>query len=112
MKAGYDFTAAYGRIKEIVGTDTQRGVSRALGIRQSSVFSAIARKSIPAIWLIKLLEKHHINPEYVLHGEAHVKFLVPSDTDGASHEISGCGGEDSMVPGEGIPNPSLEMSDL
>lgn len=48
-----------------------------LGIRQSSVSDAQKRGVIPAEWLLKLLRKKGVSPDWVLTGEGS-RFLLPT----------------------------------
>ncbi len=74
-----DFKDILQRVFEAAGCRTQVELADFLGIRQSSISDAKRRESIPAEWIIKLIEKKHINPDWLLRGEQQ-KYLMPSDT--------------------------------
>ncbi len=63
-----DFESLYHRIFEAAECRTQLELATFLGIRQSSISDAKRRKTIPSDWLIKLLEKKRISPEWVRTG--------------------------------------------
>jgi len=63
------FQFQYGRILEATGCRTQQELAAVLDVRQSSVSDAKRRGSVPPDWLIKLLKKKRINPEWVMTGE-------------------------------------------
>ena len=66
------------RIHCSAGTRTQVELAAFLDIRQSSVADAKKRQSIPAEWLIKLLQQKGINPEWILSGHGS-RYLRPAD---------------------------------
>ena len=74
----YDFKSAIKRVFEAAECRTQIELAKFLGVRQSSISDAKRRKSIPDNWLVKLLKKKQINPEWTLYGKG-AKFLVPAD---------------------------------
>lgn len=49
-----------------------------LGIRQSSIASAKKKGTVPSDWLIQLLRKKKINPQWVLEGKGS-RYLHPAD---------------------------------
>lgn len=76
----YDFENALKRVFEAAECRTQVELREFLQVRQSSVSDAKSRKSIPAEWLIKLLDKKQVNPNWVLYGEC-AKYLGPIDSE-------------------------------
>ena len=64
----FTFDAQYERILEISDVTTQAQLVRVLGIRQSSVSDAKRRRSIPAEWVLKLVEKKRANPKWIRSG--------------------------------------------
>ena len=62
------FESQYHRVFEAAECRTQTKLADFLGIKQSSISDAKRRKAIPSEWLIKLLEKKYINPEWVRTG--------------------------------------------
>ena len=60
-----DFEAAYGRIRQVLGLRTQTELAGYLGIRQSSISDAKRRGSVPAEWLLVLIEREGINPAWI-----------------------------------------------
>ncbi len=73
------FEAQYRRVFEAAGCKTQVELAAFLEIRQSSISDAKRRQSIPSDWRVKLFEKKHINPTWILCGEGG-KYLIPTDT--------------------------------
>lgn len=69
--------AAYNRIKEATGASTQEQLAEILEIRQSSISDAKKRNSIPEGWLVVLLKKFSLNPEWILTGQGD-RYLVPA----------------------------------
>ncbi len=82
------FEAQYKRVFEATECRTQRELAAILEIRQSSISDAKRRKSIPAEWLITLLAKKCINPQWILRGNIGAKYLIPADAEQAkSREV-------------------------
>lgn len=75
----YDSMAAYRRILDVLGLKSQTALAAYLGIRQPSVTYGL-RKGIPATWLMVLVRRSSVNPEWVLYGDKHPKYLVPSSS--------------------------------
>lgn len=73
-----DFASQYRHVFEAAECKTQAELAAVLDIRQSSISDAKRRESIPSDWLIKLLEKKRINPEWVRSGMGKRAFQ-PSD---------------------------------
>ncbi|WP_027184610.1 LexA family transcriptional regulator [Desulfovibrio inopinatus] len=63
------FDDAFGRIKNATGAKSQMEVAVLLDIQQSSISDAKRRNSIPAEWLLKLLSRHGLNPEWIQSGK-------------------------------------------
>lgn len=74
----YDFKNAMKRVFEAAECRTQTELAEFLSIRQSSISDAKRRESIPAEWIVKLLEKKRINPNWLLRGQE-AKHLAPVD---------------------------------
>lgn len=68
------------RFMEAAGCRTQRQLAAFLGIQQPCVAHALKKAALPANWLLTLLRKNKVNPEWVLHGDAYPKFLKASDS--------------------------------
>ena len=71
------------RIHTVTGTRTQSELAEVLGVRQASIADAKRRGSIPAEWLLTLLRKLRVNPEWVLGGGEHAFMRVQAETDAA-----------------------------
>ena len=71
------------RVFEAAGCRTQADLAEFFGIRQSSISDAKKRKSIPAEWLVKLLQHKSINPEWILTGQGS-RYLRPTDDNEAT----------------------------
>ena len=64
-----EFSTAYARIQHITGSQTQTELAQFLGISQGSVSVAMRRGHIPDKWLLVILRRTGINPDWVLTGE-------------------------------------------
>lgn len=76
----YAFGDVFARIMTGCGCTTQQQLARRLGITQPTVYDAMTKQRIPKVWLYRLWEEVGLNPMWVLYGEGHKKYLVPSDT--------------------------------
>lgn len=74
------------RFFEASGCRTQIELAEFLNIRQSSVSDAKRRQVIPADWLITLLRRKNINPDWILTG-AEPRFLLPAESLGGHTEL-------------------------
>lgn len=81
-----NFESQYRRVFEAAECRTQAELAAILNIRQSSISDAKKRKSIPADWRVKLVEKKRINPEWILYGEG-AKYLIPADARQDLHHV-------------------------
>lgn len=68
------------RIYAVTGARTQLQLAEVLDSKQSSVSFAKRRGSIPDAWLITLLRRYSINPEWILTGQG-AKYLAPAPDD-------------------------------
>ena len=78
-----DFAAVYARIQSATGCKTQAELADFFDIRQSSVSDAKRRGSIPADWLLTLLEKKSLNPHWIKTGSGD-RYLVTSSAEPAA----------------------------
>lgn len=69
--------AAFERITAATGARTQVQLAELLEIRQSSISDAKRRQSIPDAWLVALLKKFNLNPDWILTGQGE-RYLVPA----------------------------------
>lgn len=74
------------RFFEAVGCRTQLEVAQFLGIRQSSISDAKKRNALPSDWLLTLLQKKSVNPDWVLYGVGS-KFLQPADKEAGTEVV-------------------------
>lgn len=109
MELQYDFDDAYKRMLHAVGVTTQQGLAEALEIRQASVASAKSRKTIPPAWMLTVLHKFQINPDWILYGGEEKKYLMPTNTNEDANDIQGCRGKDSLVHSKGVSDTAPEM---
>ena len=79
----FDYSLAMERIKSVTGCKTQQDLAKFLGVSQSCISDAKKRMAIPAEWLLKLLKKQGINPDWVRSGMG-AQYLHPGE---ASAEI-------------------------
>lgn len=68
---------AFDRIQQMTGLKTQVQLAEALKIRQSSISDAKRRGAVPDAWLVTLLEKYSLNPEWIKHGTGSI-YLMPA----------------------------------
>jgi len=73
-----EFAAAYMRLLQVFGVNTQVQLAECLGVKQSSVADAKKRHSIPDGWLLTALMHKAVNPSWVLRGQGG-QYLQPSD---------------------------------
>ena len=64
----YSFEAQMARLKFIAQVKTQCQLADFLGVRQASISEATRRRSIPASWLVVLVRKLRVNPDWILEG--------------------------------------------
>ena len=72
-----DFDSQFNRLFEAIGFITQEDLAAILEIPPSSISNAKRRGKIPASWLLTLLEKNRINPNWIRHGTGAMR--LPSD---------------------------------
>ena len=77
MTRAYDFKAALERVMEAAGARSQNGLAASLGLAQSSVWEAMRRESIPASWLVTLVERYGVNPAWVKTGQGPQRLSFP-----------------------------------
>lgn len=63
-----DIKSQYERLFEAACCRTQVELAEILEIKQSSVSDTKSRNTIPSDWLIKLLEKKQISPDWIRYG--------------------------------------------
>ena len=75
------------RIQAVTNTRTQTALAEILEIRQSSIFDAKRRQSVPGAWYMTLFEKLGVNPDWLKSGIGPVYLrteagYIPGDGDG------------------------------
>ncbi|MDD4700838.1 MAG: helix-turn-helix domain-containing protein [Desulfovibrio sp.] len=75
----FDYSLAMERIKTVTGCKTQQDLAKFLGVSQSCISDAKKRMAIPAEWLLKLLQKQGINPDWIRSGLG-AQYLHPSES--------------------------------
>lgn len=79
-KADYDFDTAYQRLVEVCEAKTQSSLAMCVNTKQPVVNKIFKRRRhIPARWLLALLRSKGVNPDWILYGEEHKKFMIESD---------------------------------
>ena len=68
QSADSQFQQQMARIMFITGKTTQCQLAEFLGIKQASISEAMRRGKIPATWLVTLVQKKCLNPDWVLDG--------------------------------------------
>ena len=74
-----DFDKVFARIKQVTGVKNQTELARLMNCGDMCVSSAKKRKAIPARWLIKLLQTHSVNPDWIITGKGPC-YLMPDLT--------------------------------
>ena len=74
----FQYAAVMNRIKSVTLCRTQQELAQFLDVSQSCISDSKRRRTIPSKWLLCLLNKKGINPEWVLRGTS-PKFLLPCD---------------------------------
>jgi hypothetical protein len=82
MEQRTNFDDIMRRIHKAAGTRTQVQLAEFLGIRQSSISDAKRRRNVPDAWLVTLLRRKRINPDWVLNGAPEPQFMVASKLPG------------------------------
>lgn len=72
----YNFREALSRLQTVVGLHTQVEMAKWLGISQPAFSHACSRKAMPAQWLLTALRKQRLNPDWVLRGDPHPRYLA------------------------------------
>ena len=71
------------RIKNVTQCRTQQELAHFFDVSQSCISDSKKRLAIPSKWLLSLLKKKGINPEWVRRGSG-PKFLLPCEEDRGS----------------------------
>lgn len=102
------FDEQMNRIKLVIGKTTQSDIATFFGIRQGAVASAKRREKIPSVWLVQLVQKKMVHPDWILTGRG-ARFLKPvdkamqpSDSDENQTEMG------ESIPLDGIPGEILD----
>ena len=72
LPADSQFQAQIARIMFITGKSTQCQLAEFLGVTQASISEAAKRRQIPPRWLVTLVQKLRLNPDWILEAEAPV----------------------------------------
>ncbi len=75
-----DYAEAFARIQEVTGCGTQQELAVFFGVKQSSISDAKKRGHIPDSWLLALVRKRSITPDWILTGQG-ARFLRHTDDD-------------------------------
>lgn len=76
----FEYMAIMDRIKNVTQCRTQQELAQFFDVSQSCISDSKKRLAIPSKWLLSLLKKKGINPEWVQKGTG-PKFLLPYDED-------------------------------
>lgn len=76
------------RIYDAAECRTQAELAAFLGVSQPSISIAKKRGAIPAEWLLKVLRKKGINPDWILTGQGPVN-LLPKECGGLCRSLFG-----------------------
>ena len=83
----HSFEAQMARIKFIAQARTQCQLSEVLGVKQASISEASKRRSVPASWLVVLVQKFRANPDWILTGSMPVFLLAGESGSAESREM-------------------------
>lgn len=72
------------RVYAITGAKTQVELAALLDVKQSTIANSKKRRNVPDSWLIRLLSRLHVNPDWVLTGEGARYLSVARDADGGN----------------------------
>jgi hypothetical protein len=76
----FEYMAAMDRIKAVTECRTQQELAQFFDVSQSCISDSKKRLAIPSKWLLSLLRKKGINPDWIQKGSG-PKFLLPHDED-------------------------------
>lgn len=83
-----DFDQIMARVFAATETRTQVELAEFLGIRQSSISDAKRRQAIPDSWLMTILRKRAVNPDWIMTGTGG-QFMAPcSDREGHAPDFA------------------------
>lgn len=88
MISSHTFEAQMARIKAVTGLKTQCQLAEVFGIAQASIAAAAKRGQIPAGWLVVLVQKFRVNPDWILEGALPV-FLHDGDGERLPEGVAG-----------------------
>lgn len=74
------FDEQYSRLHLVTGTRTQVELAAFLGVRQSAISDAKRRRTIPSDWLVVLMRKKNVHPEWILTGNGPACIVQPSSS--------------------------------
>ena len=63
------------RLMGVAGCRTQSELAAFLGVSQSAVAAALKKSTIPANWLLAAMRRSRVNPDWVLYGGGHARYL-------------------------------------
>ncbi len=69
MKDSDNFEAQMRRVFAVTGARTQVELAALLNIRQATIANSKKRRNVPDRWLIRLLCRLNVNPNWILTGE-------------------------------------------
>lgn len=92
----YDFEEAFERIQDVTGCCTQLELAQLIGVRQSSISDAAKRKSISSNWLLCLVRRYDLNPDWVLYG-AEPKYLHEFSANTPRFDLRSISNDDLLI---------------
>ena len=84
------FEAQMARLMFSAQARTQCQLAEFLGVKQASISEASKRGRIPASWLIVLVQKLRINPDWVLEGRMPIFLHAGNDVQGLAQRVGQC----------------------
>lgn len=63
-----DFLHILDRMKQVVGVESDTALAKALGLRQSSISSAKARKQVPPTWAVQVAADYGVSLDWLMFG--------------------------------------------
>jgi len=86
-KTAAQFSKVVKRVYAECKIDGQLELARILEVSPPSVHRGFKDKALPARWLLTLMRKYNLNPDWLMYGEPHKKYMVATDAVPTSTEL-------------------------
>ena len=92
------FYERFNRVKMAISLDgeniediSQLVMAERIGVSQASVSQAFRKNSIPDTWLISILRKYKVNPDWIINGNPEMKYMQKCSFIEDSTDVQGQG---------------------